>query len=76
MQRGTIVGYTIGTIRRGTLKEHESGIGALMGHPLFPLAGQWWARGARTLRSADMFDVGAWVGMRLRAETENTWEAA
>jgi hypothetical protein len=46
------------------------GIGALMGHPLFPMAGQWWARGARTIRSNDMFAVGAWVSMRLRAKTE------
>jgi hypothetical protein len=48
------------------------GIGALLGHPLFPYAGQKWAMAAARIRTTDIFDVASWVSMEVRQNSEAT----
>jgi hypothetical protein len=46
------------------------GIGALVGHPLFPYAGQKWAMAAARTRSTDIFDLASWVSMELTDDSD------
>lgn len=49
------------------------GLSALLGHPLWPAAGQTWAMAIARMPPGepfDFFDVASWVVMELRAETE------
>lgn len=49
------------------------GLSALLGHPLWPNAGQVWAMAVARMpkdESIDFFDVASWVVMEWRAETE------